>query len=330
MFFLLALVACQVKRPDTVLSDAQMEDVLYDYHIAKAMGEGLSYNENYKRVLYVESAFRKNGITKEQFDSSMVWFSRNPEALSKIYENVNARLKVEKENLEVLIAQRDNKPRTSKAGDSIDVWAWQRLYQLSGMPMDNRVTFTLPSDSNFQDRDTLRWNVRFLFQGAEYDSVSAPVMAMQIRYKNDSIVGNMFPVLRAGEYSLSLQGDTLGAIEEVTGFVYYPAQTERRSLLLDRISLVRYHCTDTLQVAAGDTLAPVSGKEIAPVSVSDSVSKKPVVRDTSAAEGPRVRPRPSSSAAAGGRKTGFQKKPVVRPVQNSQLKLEKSERKIRP
>ena len=45
------LTACQVKRPDTVISDAKMENVLYDFHIAKAMGEEVPYSESYKRVL---------------------------------------------------------------------------------------------------------------------------------------------------------------------------------------------------------------------------------------------------------------------------------------
>ena len=49
------LTACKVKRPETVLPDAKMENVLYDYHIAKAMGEEVPYNESYKRVLYIES-----------------------------------------------------------------------------------------------------------------------------------------------------------------------------------------------------------------------------------------------------------------------------------
>ena len=34
-----SLTACQVKRPETVIPDAKMENVLYDFHIAKAMGE---------------------------------------------------------------------------------------------------------------------------------------------------------------------------------------------------------------------------------------------------------------------------------------------------
>ena len=47
-------------------------NVLYDYHIAKAMGEEVPYNESYKRVLYIESVFKKYGITQADFDSSMV------------------------------------------------------------------------------------------------------------------------------------------------------------------------------------------------------------------------------------------------------------------
>ena len=91
-----SLTACKVKRPETVLPDAKMENVLYDYHIAKAMGEEVPYNESYKRVLYIESVFKKYGITQADFDSSMVWFARNPEVLTKIYEKVNVRLKAER------------------------------------------------------------------------------------------------------------------------------------------------------------------------------------------------------------------------------------------
>mgnify|MGYP000155135445 CR=1 FL=1 len=84
------------------------KNVLYDYHIAKAMGEEVPYNESYKRVLYIESVFKKYGITQADFDSSMVWFARNPEVLTKIYEKVNVRLKAERDGINHLIALRDN------------------------------------------------------------------------------------------------------------------------------------------------------------------------------------------------------------------------------
>ena len=142
------LTACQVKRPDTVISDAKMENVLYDFHIAKAMGEEVPYSESYKRVLYIESVYRKHGITQADFDTSMVWYARHPDALTKVYEKVNQRLKAERDGINHLIALRDNKPKESSPGDSIDVWRGRHIYYLTGTPMDNKLTFTLPSDTN--------------------------------------------------------------------------------------------------------------------------------------------------------------------------------------
>lgn len=254
----LCLTSCQVERPKTVMSDAQMEAVLYDYHIARAMGEEVPYDESYKRVLYVESVFRKHGITQADFDSSMVWFARNPEVISKIYEKVNDRLRRERDRLNTLIAIRDNKPKESQPGDSIDVWIWQRIYQLTGMPLDNKLSFILSADSNFYDRDTLRWNVRFRFE-ERVDTFSIPVMALQIRYENDSLVGKVSKVKKAGMQSVALSADTLGRIKEVRGFIYYPLQSESRPLLLDRVSLMRYHATDSL-VVVPDTVSS-TGKD---------------------------------------------------------------------
>lgn len=220
-----SLMACKVKRPETVLPDAKMENVLYDYHIAKAMGEEVPYNESYKRVLYIESVFKKYGITQADFDSSMVWFARNPEVLTKIYEKVNVRLKAERDGINHLIALRDNKPKESLSGDSIDVWIWQHIYQLTGMPLDNKITFTLPSDTNFHDRDTLRWSARFRFHNGAPDSIHAPLMVMQVLYeKNDSVISAIRKVQGTGVETLTLFADTLGEINEIRGFIYYPQQ----------------------------------------------------------------------------------------------------------
>lgn len=287
-----SLTACQVKRPKDVLPDAKMENVLYDYHIAKAMGEEVSYNESYKRLLYIESVFKKHGITQANFDSSMVWYARNPEVFTKVYEKVSLRLKTERDGINHLIAMRDNKPKMSLPGDSVDVWAWQQIYQLTGMPLDNKITFTLPSDSNFHDRDTLRWNVRFRFHEGMPDSLHAPMMAMHILYENDSIISTSRKVKEAGFSTICLSADSIGKIKEVRGFIYYPLQESSKSLLADRISLMRYHATDTLAIAPNDSVSTDSLKK-------DSLEKRRPVEikaDTTKANGIRekIRPRPSS------------------------------------
>ena len=48
--FVFAVAGCKVKRPSDVISESKMENLLYDYHVAKSMGDNLPYSENYKKV----------------------------------------------------------------------------------------------------------------------------------------------------------------------------------------------------------------------------------------------------------------------------------------
>ena len=178
--FVFAVAGCKVKRPSDVISESKMENLLYDYHVAKSMGDNLPYSDNYKKALYIDAVFKKYGTTQAAFDSSMVWYTRNTEILSKIYDKVKKRLKDEQELVGDLIAKRDKKPKMTKQGDSIDVWPWQRMVRLTGEMMDNQYVFTLPTDSNYKDRDTLVWEVRYRFlEPMLADSLRGVTMAMQ-------------------------------------------------------------------------------------------------------------------------------------------------------
>lgn len=254
--FLLALIltGCKVKRPNGVISEAKMENLLYDYHIAKAMGESLPYNENYKKALYIEAVFKKHGTTEADFDSSMVWYTRNTEYLSKIYEKVNVRLKAQRDQINHLIALRDKKPHTSTPGDSIDVWAWQRSALLNNIPLNNKFTFVLPSDTNFKKRDILQWEINYHFLNNQVDSTNAAIMAMQIIYENDSIyTSQLKKVTASGIHHIRLQSDTL-IIKEIRGFIYYPQNKNMNSVLTNNISLFRYHSNDSIPVMPKDSL----------------------------------------------------------------------------
>ncbi len=313
-----ALAACDVERPDTVLSDSVMENVLYDYHIAKALGEQIDRGEKYKRVLYVDYVYKKHGITEAQFDSSMVWFARHPDVLNEIYKKVTDRLRAEESNVERLVALREHKPLTSRAGDSVDVWVWQRIYQLTGMPMDNRITFTLPADSNFKAHDTLLWSVYFTFDGTMYDSLHAPVMALQMRFSNDSVIGDFARVREKGIYTLALAGDTLGDIKEVNGFIYYPRQQDAKPLMMNKISLMRYHTgsVDSL-VSVGDSLLIEEALEDT-VQAVESVRPEVTVK-TPKKEEPR-RPTPSEMRSSQRTQEPKPHQPATRIKQHAKLR----------
>lgn len=267
---LFLLAGCEVKRPDGVLPEAKMEELLYDYHIAKAMGEDLPSNDNYKKALYVESVFKKYGTTEAVFDSSLVWYTRNTELLSKIYEKVNKRLKSDRDQINHLIAVRDKKPQPSAAGDSIDVWAWNRVAMLNSTPLDNKLTFTLPADSNFKKKDAFVWEVQYRF--LDRATSNAPViMAMQIVYDNDSTatISRTKNILKSGKQIIRLESDTV-TIKEIKGFIYYPQGNGIKSVLAEQMSLTRYHSSDTLNVGA-DSLKTDSLKNAAK---ADSIKKK--------------------------------------------------------
>ena len=58
MLFLMAcFFSCGPTRPNSILSDSEMEAVLYDYHAAKALGDELSPSDKYKVTLYYLNIF---------------------------------------------------------------------------------------------------------------------------------------------------------------------------------------------------------------------------------------------------------------------------------
>lgn len=271
LFSLLFLISCKVKRPESIIPESTMENLLYDYHIAKTLGDDVNYNESYKKVLYIDAVFRKYGITQAEFDSSMVWYTRNTEVLAKVYENVTNRFKSKQASINKLIAIRDKKPLTSVAGDSVDVWAWKRLIELTSSPLNNTLTFVLPSDTNFKIRDSFVWTIDYNSNNL-VDSTLALTMAMQIIYSNDSIISKEKKIYYSGLEQLSLTSDSLWKIREVKGFIYYPLSPAVHPILIDKISLMRYHSTDSINV---DSLTQV---------VMEKVEEKHTVEPVKSAE----------------------------------------------
>ena len=245
---LFIVVGCKVKRPSEVIPESTMENLLYDYHIAKALGENVPYNENYKKSLYIEAVFDKYGVTEAEFDSSMVWYTRNVETLSKIYEKINAKAKTRQTDIDRLIALRDKKPMTSLSGDSVDVWAWRKAIRLYNTPVYMNYSFVLPVDSNFKKNDIFEWTAQYEYLNGLPDTALMATISMQILYANDSVTGITKKVYSTGYDTIRLYTDTLSDVKEVRGFIYYPNSTEKSLLLIDSIALMRYRGSDSLNI----------------------------------------------------------------------------------
>ena len=85
------MVGC---RPRGVLSNREMRNVLYDLHRADGAIQvaGYNYSHDQEVAAYYKNVLDKHRITQAQFDSSLVWYTDNPQIFNKIYPKVIERL----------------------------------------------------------------------------------------------------------------------------------------------------------------------------------------------------------------------------------------------
>ena len=260
---LLCLSACNVRRPEMVISNNKMADVLYDYHMTKAMIKNRTVPSDDEKQAYMDFVFKKHGITEEVFDSSLSWYSHNPDQMTSVYDQVFARMNRESEGIKQRISARDNLSVVSKPGDTVDVWTERRMIRVSNKAFENLLTFKIDADQYYEATDTMRWSMNYHFMNGEPTSERAPIMMMQIWYDRDSVISEQRIVRQDGRQTITLQNDSLGDLKSVQGFIYYPKQEDStKFLLLDDISLMRLH-SEKKRTEVADTLG--SEKKEAPL-----------------------------------------------------------------
>lgn len=234
-------VACGKSIPDDIIQPVDMENLLYDYHLAITMGNDLSYSEKYKRESYKEYVLKKHGVTKAEFDSSMVWYTRNGVELTNIYKNLQKRYEMAEEQIRAEVNKRSGQIEVSLSGDSIDLWSDRNLYWLTSSPLTNRLEFDLKADTSFHQNDALVLVADYNFMSSVKKNTSKAVVAMNIVFKNDSTQGISATFKTSGSHELYLRADSAYNFKSVTGFVYFSnPDSLDASLLISNIRLMRY------------------------------------------------------------------------------------------
>ena len=235
------LSSCKKKMPSSVLRPKAMEDVLYDYHLAQAIANDFNGADRYKKELLLQYVFEKHNTTQAQFDSSLVWYTRNTLEMGKIYENLSKRFQ-QADSAVVLRAEGQTQVAVPLVGDTVDIWLKDRLCCLATVSMANKLTFAIEAtDTNFKARDSYRWMLDAHFLQTDTAGQYA-LMQLSILYKNDSIA-SVNRVVTEGHNVLFIPTDSL-PVKTVRGDVYFRGDTltqQVRTLLLHKLSLMRYH-----------------------------------------------------------------------------------------
>ena len=249
------LAGCGKKIPGDIIQPRDMELLLYDYHLAQVVSNDAPA---YKREPYIEYVFRKYGFTQEEFDSSMVWYTRNGEKLAEIYANVASRLEREESHMKLLADRLGSQISVSMVGDTVNVWQDRSLFWLSPSPLANRLSFDLKADTTFKPYDKMELEAVFTFVPmATPAQGSRAVVGLRYQFENDSVQGTVRTIRASGSQRVSLQADSAFQIKSVTGFVYYSQDDSEvpGGVIIDNIRFMRYHDDGT--AALRDSLAAV-------------------------------------------------------------------------
>jgi hypothetical protein len=120
---LLVLFGCGENLPKGILSSKTMTSVLVDIHLAEALysqpGSAGIYGENLKDDLYL-SVLKKHGIKHVVFETSLLYYGKNPDKFKPIYDDVVDRINVMETMLKINDSIASIKKPNKHSLDSLD------------------------------------------------------------------------------------------------------------------------------------------------------------------------------------------------------------------
>ncbi len=242
------LLSCKPSLPSDILSEGEMEDILYDYHLSQASveAEGLSQKDAYAYRLAV---LRKYGVSQAEFDSSMVYYTRHTELLKGIYENIYDRYDREAVSLGATASELDKFGTQAEKGDTANIWRGSRAIVVPAVQPFNYATFTTDADTTFHkgDRFMLEFDTQFIMQ----DGTRNGIAVLAIRFANDSVTSQYQRVQNSQHYSVMVEDKDSIGIKKVSGYFLFnnsSSQTNNKTTLkmmvLQNIKLIKMHVRD--------------------------------------------------------------------------------------
>ena len=228
---LMLQTGCRVHRPDDIMSPKMMEKVLYDYHLAQAVISYLPSERHFERDAYLNWVYEHNDVSKEYFDESLVWYTRHPKELYKVYQRLNARIDVDWKAAQNAVSAASGKSAVTESGDSVDLWYLDRTMLLNTSAFMDRVTFTVPEDTTFHRSDTVRWDASLRFTSLSDSVPQTAYLAMSVYY-TDSIWTCDTLMRESGPVSLTLVLDSIRPFKLIRGSINYIDTSDTRDAIL--------------------------------------------------------------------------------------------------
>lgn len=246
MASVLCIVSCKPGIPKEVIQPDDMEDILYDYYVSQgiaSMPGPQSGSEDYKRDMYFNSVLNKYGVTRAEFDSSLVYYYTRADRFVEIYKSVQERMSEEALNLGATEGEVERfTAMQSLSGDTASIWEGMKSARLMPQAPYNKMQFVQKADTSFRKGDSfmLSFKSDFLYQGGNKDAL----LYLAVKYTNDSIVAQATHFSVSGINQLRINPVDLMP-KEIMGYFYlgqgYEKSSDLRLLSISDIQLIRFH-----------------------------------------------------------------------------------------
>lgn len=250
---LILLFFTQCQKPMNVLSRDQMLAITKDMILTEAYLRN-QYQPDSIAMLYYESVLDKHGVSKEKYDSSLVWYGEHSHRLDRIYEEIEKDLIANKLELDTLYSD-------SIAMERIRFTPKETLWKGPGRlflsEKQNLYYFdqSIDLDGAFSPSDTIEWyaSVR---PNELIDSLDLRVYLLILDEKAHYYSRHQSVLAPDSIHSLrhliSLP-DSLPANGSAT--LYFILQKSAKSIFIDRFDMKKREFVGKLQTAEPDTLA---------------------------------------------------------------------------
>lgn len=241
---MLVLAACS-NRPDGVMSQREMRNFLTELHLLEGV---LSQNQSgmsddRTEVYYYNALFEKHGITKADFDSSLVYYTKQPKRFERIYAGVTRDL--EELEKDVLAGKFDKTLPDSilLKPEWIDLpAALAASYRFTPDSSRTRLSFAVTT-SSLMTRDS--YHLRFRMRREPRDSSEGVYAALRVHYADGSVDSLWTPlkndsILR--RYHFRLVASRNLPIDSLSGLLLGSKSTKGEfRVTIDSISLKRQY-----------------------------------------------------------------------------------------
>ena len=278
MGVLMLMAACKPGTPSQYIQPGDMEDILVDYYMAKALAQRdqINYQEReYNAAYYIEAVLKKHGVTQAEFDSSLVYYYTRADRFADIFQRVSERLEDRALNLGASEGEIGKFASLNATGDTANVWADRSNALLLPVPPYNRWDFNFEADSTYRRGDAL---MLMFVSDYMYQSGDKKGLAFLAVDYGDTVVSRNLSFSISGLSQLRLPEDTMRVIKAVKGFFYLGGANDpelsTKLLFLKNVQLIRFH-TKPAEYEPTDSIARDSiGGQLPP----DSVGGRDTIR----------------------------------------------------